>query len=48
MWNGASGRLSTGQVWGMSLEENCALAANQLVDCRAATIFTIGINSTMV
>ena len=31
-----------------TLGENCALAANQSVDCRATTLFTIGLNSAKV
>ena len=31
-----------------SLGENCALAANKSVDCRATTLFTIGLNSAKV
>ena len=30
------------------LGENCALAANQSVDCRVTTLFTIGLNSAKV
>ena len=28
--------------------DNCALAVNQSVDCRATTLFTIGLNSAKV
>ena len=31
-----------------SLGENCALAANQSVDCRAAILFTISLDSAKV
>ena len=31
-----------------TLEENCALAANQSVDCRATILFTIHLNSSKV
>ena len=36
------------QAMSFSLAENCALADNQLVDCRATTLFTIGLNSAKV
>ena len=32
----------------LSLGENCALAANQSVDCRLTTLFTIGLNTAKV
>ena len=31
-----------------NLGENCALAANQSVDCRATILFTISLNSSKV
>ena len=36
------------KIYDESLGENCALAANQSVDCRATILFTISLNSGKV
>ena len=35
-------------LWKGLLGENCTLAANQSVDCRATILFTISLNSAKV